>query len=362
MHTNKNHTISNDLKQLSDKALLVETRNASRAEKEATLKLLTYLDEVNTRRLYAIEGYASLYEFTHKGLGYSESQATERVNAVRLMKKSTSVKAHLDSGSLTLSTASQIQRFLTLEGKHTGQVPVAKRDAIISECLNLSKREAERVLNKHASVATKRSLKERIRAVGVEHLELKIVLSKESAVKFNRAKELVAYKSLEDLFSKALTVLIEKEERRLGKTGDESTLPATLKDEQGPKASAPIQLSTEPKTPSGRPVSRSRYIPVPYRRAIYSRSGGQCEWRHPDTNIRCQSRSHLNVDHIKPLALGGLTEFQNLRHLCASHNWRAAIEAGIAVEINSDRIEEERFLNSVQEFAEKSTKPPQSMQ
>lgn len=43
---------------------------------------------------------------------------------------------------------------------------------------------------------------------------------------------------------------------------------------------------------------------------------------------RCESRYRLQIDHIKPIALGGKTEIKNLRHLCQAHNLRMAAEMG----------------------------------
>jgi hypothetical protein len=44
---------------------------------------------------------------------------------------------------------------------------------------------------------------------------------------------------------------------------------------------------------------------------------------------RCESRSHLEIDHVTPMAAQGKTRLSNLRHLCRVHNAREAIEWGL---------------------------------
>ena len=64
----------------------------------------------------------------------------------------------------------------------------------------------------------------------------------------------------------------------------------------------------------------SRYIPSHLRKYIWERDGGQCSYVHHETKRRCVSKHLLQIDHIQPFALGGRTEKENLRLLCAGHN------------------------------------------
>ena len=64
----------------------------------------------------------------------------------------------------------------------------------------------------------------------------------------------------------------------------------------------------------------SRYIPSHLRKYIWERDKGQCAYIHHETKRRCNSRHLLQIDHIQPFALGGRTEKENLRLLCAGHN------------------------------------------
>ena len=64
----------------------------------------------------------------------------------------------------------------------------------------------------------------------------------------------------------------------------------------------------------------SRSVPSHLRKYIWERDGGQCSYVHHETKRRCASRHLLQIDHIQPFALGGRTEKENLRLLCAGHN------------------------------------------
>lgn len=60
------------------------------------------------------------------------------------------------------------------------------------------------------------------------------------------------------------------------------------------------------------------------RRAVFLRDGGACTYRDPKTGRRCGTRRLLQIDHVKPRALGGGHELENLRLLCAAHNLHRA--------------------------------------
>ncbi|MCM2281347.1 MAG: HNH endonuclease [Bdellovibrionaceae bacterium] len=65
-------------------------------------------------------------------------------------------------------------------------------------------------------------------------------------------------------------------------------------------------------------VRSRRAISAAIRREVWRRAGSRCE--------NCGSSHALEVDHIRPIALGGGSEEENLRLLCRSCNQRAAIQ------------------------------------
>ena len=65
--------------------------------------------------------------------------------------------------------------------------------------------------------------------------------------------------------------------------------------------------------------SNSRYIPTATKKAVFKRDQGQCTYVAED-GTRCRAKAYLHYDHIKPFAVGGLSEAGNLRLLCSCHN------------------------------------------
>ena len=91
-----------------------------------------------------------------------------------------------------------------------------------------------------------------------------------------------------------------------------------------PKLEQTDQYSKENPASALRPKHQikkiSRYIPSHLRKYIWKRDQGQCSYVHHETKRRCACRHLLQIDHIQPFALGGKTEKENLRLLCAGHN------------------------------------------
>lgn len=98
----------NHLSVLSNNELHRQTVKAAASEKAATLVLLEHLAEIDVRRLYALYGYPSLWEYVKTELGYSESQSFERINAMRLIRKAPEVKTELENGNLSLTATAKI--------------------------------------------------------------------------------------------------------------------------------------------------------------------------------------------------------------------------------------------------------------
>lgn len=303
---------------LSDAELLTKTAMAAQTEKEATLALLEYLYEVDIRKVYATKSFSSLFEYIVKELGFSESQASERVSAVRLMRSTPEVKVHLESGHLNLSTAAKIQRFVQAERKLSLPLVAEQKTALIQECLNQSKRSVDKILFEHASVPTKIAMQERVTPLGPELVKLTLTLDSKAEKKLKRAQELIRTETVAELLEKALDALIDQQEKKLGKVLKENLIP-----EIKPTLPTPPAALLKKNT--------SRYIPKEFKRIIYQRSGGKCEFVDEKSKKCCESRAHLEVDHVTPLAKNGKTELSNLRYLRHEHNQREAMNWKINV-------------------------------
>ncbi len=297
---------------LNDRELLHVTFALSRIERRATATLVAHLEEVDRRKAYALLSYPSLFEYVLKELGFSESSAYERISAMRLAQQNEKAKQLIAAGSLTLTGATQIQRFLKEEKSAGNELSPESQNELLTAIAGESKRETEKILLSKSSAPETTGLKESTRVATLTHTEVKFFLDVDGMNLLNRARELLRADSAVDLFTQALQVLIEKKERSLGKMEPNKT---------------PAQ--TEKSRPDGKISSNLRFIPLQFKRQIHARSGGQCEYIAPLTKRRCTSKAHLQVDHQTPLALAGQTEPKNLRHLCQAHNLKAAIDLGL---------------------------------
>ena len=282
-----------------------ETLVAVANERRSTHRVIALLKENHARRLYAEMAYPSLFAYVHECLGYSESQAYERVKACELADRVPEVAEKLESGELSLSVVAKLASDVRREGTDLEKTRELARE--LSHCTIL---EAEKVLVRHATCAP--TVQERITPKTNEICEVKFGADAELLQLLERAKELCAEVSSSRVIRSALKELIRKKEKALGLVE-----PKKVRSE---KASGPGAGKI-------RKYKRSCHIPMGDRREISSRSEGECEYVAPTTGKRCATRFAIQWDHIDPFARGGENTAVNLRHYCDSHNKLAAIQA-----------------------------------
>ncbi|RYX79908.1 hypothetical protein EON83_30815, partial [bacterium] len=73
------------LQKLSDAELLFDTREAIKAEREATSVVVKYFREISARELYLKHACSSLFQFATEKLGYCAASAQARINAMELV-------------------------------------------------------------------------------------------------------------------------------------------------------------------------------------------------------------------------------------------------------------------------------------
>jgi hypothetical protein len=85
-------------------------------------------------------------------------------------------------------------------------------------------------------------------------------------------------------------------------------------------------LVENPRGSSKPPQDGSRHIPAEVARAVWKRSGERCESILPNGE-RCEATRALELDHIRPFALGGKPTVENLQIACRACNLLAARKA-----------------------------------
>ncbi len=275
-----------NLKHLTDKTLLTDTKVLATIHREVTAKLLHHLREIEHRKLYSELGYSSLFAYAVQELGFDESSASRRIKASRLLEIMPEIEEKIESGELSLSNLAKASDAF----KANDITENEKKKEIIGKIENLSMKNCEKTLIELTGKELpppRRELKPITKTLNL----LTVTLSDEGAEILNQLKGLLAHRKLsqdklyELIFAKAKEK-IEDERFRINSKSQ--------KHSQGD----------------------TRYISVADKRETYIKNKS-CS--------KCGSTYALQFAHEKAFALGGKTSRENLNILCRNCNQRDRI-------------------------------------
>jgi hypothetical protein len=275
-----------NLKHLTDKELVKETKRLVQSEREITTEVLHHIKEIDSRKLFSDYGHSSMMSYAIKELNYSESAAARRIQSARMLGAMPEIENKINDGTLSLSNLSKAAGFFNRENIKEP----SKRKAILKEIENKSARECEKTLLEMSP--TKPLPRESVKIVTPEFHQLKINVSESTLKHMNDAKELLGKHAINDEFMDDLSKeALENIKRKKFKITDKPRV-------------------TE---------STSRIASNQTKRDVLKTSNGVCE--------KCGSLFMLQFDHREPWALGGKSEASNMRLLCFHCNQRARIRS-----------------------------------
>ncbi len=360
-----------NLKKLSNDQLLSQTKNLVQKERQINILELQHLQEIECRKLYLDRGFSSLFEYTVKELGYSESSAYRRIKAMKLCKELPETKLKMAKGELNLCTASKLQSVFEKQEKQIKNKALKEQATITKILLDKSKKTQsnqrliddapiihnEESLHHQVSIskAQKRDLikqvqgkstketekllsstfpevcneKEKVRDINNDKVEIKVILDKDSQQKLEDLKKLLSHKnpsmSYGELFSLLAELGLNKYDpkRKLNKQNKKIKISVPIQSKKvidKETSKLPVQIANQKLHNNQKYLKTTRYIPSVVRHHVWMRDQGQCTYVCPKTKRRCSSNHLLQIDHIKPFSLGGTHEADNLRLLCANHN------------------------------------------
>ena len=376
--------MSRSLRFLSPDALLEKTKILAAEERKITLEILNHLREIDRRRLFALRGFSSLFDYATRELGYSAAAAQRRISAMHLLVEIPDVEEIIQSGDLNLTNIAQAQRLFNAERKLNKPIAIAKKKAILESLVLKSTREAEQTLLAHSSQPVQAQRPDRVRSVTSFESEIRFIADRDLVQKLERVRGLIAHKihnpTLCELFKAMAEIAIEKLEPKkpmLKKLPGESSkeLPGkwsrkcsgklqhnspnefqetfhedsrqaeNVKESEEPQGThADLHSSLKTRSDAGAESHRgqplpavnpklrvrkscSRFIPAPVRREVYHRDQGRCQYLDPQSGRKCHSNFILQFDHVRPFAMGGSNTADNLQLLCAGHNRARAVQA-----------------------------------
>ena len=352
---------------MTDNQLLSQTKNLVQKERQINIQVLQHLQEIESRKLYLKRGFSSLFEYAVKELGYSESSAYRRIKAMKLCKELPETKLKMAKGELNLCTVSRLQTVFEKQEKQIKnkaiqqqamttktlldknkktqsnqkltkndapiihseellrhQVPISKdqkRD-LIEQVQGKSRKETEQLLS--STFPEVCNEKEKVRNINNNKVEIKIIVDKDCQQKLEDLKKLLSHKnpnmSYGELFSLLAELGLNKYDPKRKINKNNNWIPAFA----GMTTSTPKKTSAQKHNQklynNQKYLKHTRYIPSVVRHHVWMRDQGQCTYVCPKTKRRCSSSHLLQIDHIKPFSLGGKSEPNNLRLLCANHN------------------------------------------
>ncbi len=286
------------IQNLNDQELLQTTELKAQEEREATLAVIELLTEIQKRRLHLKRGFASLHEYCVKELRYSDGAAFRRIKAMLLVESVPEAAVAIESGALSLTSASCLQRAFEARAKTKEDLTKEARRGLVERLLNQSTREVEKVVAEVAPEAF--GPLERVKPVGKDLMKIEFIVEEQVFQNIEKLKSLTSHKNknFRDLIVSLVMDDLKRRDPELKK-----------------RASAP----------TGSRVKNSRYIPSAVKHHVWMRDKGRCSFIDPLTKHQCESKHKLQFEHIQAFALGGNNAAENICLLCREHNNLRAI-------------------------------------
>ena len=170
------------------------------------------------------------------------------------------------------------------------RLPVARQAAIVAKIKCLSSREVE------ISLA-----KEQVRSANEGELRVQIILTRDQMRKLERVRELTSHSNFGATLAEIIDVIADDFLLR--------------------KDPLRREVKTRTRCETGKlPQGDAAGVKPSLRNVVFRKTHGACEYRDPASGRTCGSRYRLQIDHIKPKALGGGNEIKNLRALYQPDN------------------------------------------
>jgi 5-methylcytosine-specific restriction endonuclease McrA len=318
---------------LSDPELLAAVQQAATDERAGTADLIALLADIDGRRLYVGEGFASLFTYCTQVLHLSEHAAYGRIEVARAAQRHPEILPFVHDGSLTLTTVGLLAPHLnetTAETLLAAARHKSKREVeqLVGERGRRSDASALRALPLTSTVdapapvaagvpstddASHAPINKVVSDAGAQAgvsddttsilrqepvcYRLHVTIPRESHDDLRRAQDLLRHAVPTGdpavIVARALRVLVRQLERTRRATTDR------------PGAARGVAPGT-------------RRVSAAVRRQVWTRDGGRCAF--VGTQGRCTERGFLELHHIQPFARGGATTVPNLELRCRAHN------------------------------------------
>lgn len=322
-------------RQIMTHILVTRLEKMVRTERKITDQIIKTLIEIESQNIHLEMGYESIFAFLVQHLGYSESAAQRRSAAMRLIQKAPEISDKLQTGSLNLTQVAELERV-------TRQMPIAKISEVIPKIENKNTRQTQQIIAHEFDLTAIQH--ESTRTQKDESVRLQITLTKEQYELFKKAGDLLSHIKPGATHAEVITMLAQKfVKQKLGivvsidsSSEAESSKTIVAKevcekhlvntvDDQNTAVTAIDQgnsfknVNTKNTAATAIKFNKRKQISIKTRRVLLKKAQHQCEFVSSDGK-RCQAHSLLEIDHIRPVSIGGKNNLQNLRIYCRAHN------------------------------------------
>lgn len=365
-----------NLKHLSDEALIEATHRAARKSNGATATLLAHLAELDRRKLYLAKAKPSMFQYVVDVLGLSESAAYMRINAARAARKCPEIFEMVASGALHLTAIKLVAPHLTdanraellaavshknkrqIETELARRFPRADVPGVVRKLPDCEGSAgtlrtagnavsllsdspagpvtcvAQNELAAQNTVAPDGLLPADCRGSSApavstgsppsSRYKVQFTVSGATHRKLRQAQQLLRHRipngDLAQVVDLALDVLLEREMKRqfgVSQKPRQQKISASEQKVQHPTEKGAARDSNQAQ------AKRSRHIPNTVRREVLERDGLQCSFVSDDGQ-RCPETGYLQLHHVHPFAKQGEHATDNIRVFCKGHNAYAA--------------------------------------
>lgn len=274
-------------------------------------QLISVLQQIEQEAVFRKLGYASMYEYCVRRLKLSDSRAYELINVSRTCTKVPQVKAAIEAGAVSISAVKRIGSIVTQDNA----------DLWIEQASTLRQKDLERAV---ATVNPREAVKEQVKPVTKDRSTLIVGISLELEKKLERVRELVAQNTakpcnIEQALEQMAALFLERKDPvNRAERITQKKLVAKSKSTSLSNVASPVE---KPAQKSSSPIARQSRSPIPaaIRHQVSLRDRGECQGKTPQ-GTRCGCKQWTEIHHIRPVALGGSNDLENLLTLCSNHH------------------------------------------
>jgi hypothetical protein len=300
--------------QLQDTRYLPATRQLhneavaiSKKYRKCEAELLDVLMRVEHRKIYLEFELTSLHEYCVEMLGLSPHVANDFINVARKSFEVPELAEAIFSGRATISKARKICPVLTSKNSKEW----------IDLVIHCSCRVVEKAV---ASANPRAAIKESLKYVSSDILELKLAVSEEWADLLTQTKDRLSQSKRRVVSTEeALFILMSKAHEKDDPVQRAERSKTRKAKKQKIALKLPEDFETHETQVKNAQPERSRSRPAAVQHEVTLRDQGQCI--HVYSNgARCRHKRWIDQHHIIPFARGGQHTADNLETLCSAHH------------------------------------------